>query len=37
MQHELGRGDVYTGFWWVNLMEKGHFVEPGIDGKIIFE
>ena len=26
---------MYTGFWWGNLMEKDHFVDPGIDEKII--
>ena len=24
-----------TGLWWGNLREKGHFEEPGVDGRII--
>jgi len=27
------RGEVYTGFWWGNLRERGHFGDPGIDGE----
>jgi hypothetical protein len=30
-----GRGEVYTGFWWVNLREGDHLEDPGIDGRII--
>jgi hypothetical protein len=29
-----GRGKVYTGFWWRNLMEKDHFEDPGVGGNI---
>jgi hypothetical protein len=29
------RGEVYTRFWWGNLRERGHLVDPGIDGRII--
>jgi hypothetical protein len=25
----------YTGFCWGNLGERGHFEDPGIDGRII--
>jgi hypothetical protein len=32
----LGSGEVCTGFWWGNLMERGHWGDPGIDGTIIF-
>jgi len=31
----MGRGEVYTGFWWVNLREKDHLEDTGIDGRII--
>jgi len=30
-----GRGEVYTGFWWENLRERGHLGDPGVDGRII--
>jgi hypothetical protein len=26
------RVEVHTGFWWVNLMERGHLEDPGLDG-----
>ena len=29
------RGEVHTGFWWGNLMERDHLGDPGIDWKII--
>jgi hypothetical protein len=25
----IWRGEVYTGFWWGNLMERDHFEDPG--------
>jgi len=31
----MGRGDLYTGFWWGNLKEIYHLEDPGIDGRII--
>jgi len=31
----MGRGEVYTGFWWGNLREGDHFEDPGVDGMII--
>jgi hypothetical protein len=27
--------DMYSGFWWGNLRERGHFGDPGVDGRII--
>jgi hypothetical protein len=31
----MGRGEVYTRFWWRNLRERDHLEDPGLDGKII--
>jgi len=31
----MGRGEVYTGFWWGNLRERDHLGDPGVDGRII--
>jgi hypothetical protein len=31
----MGRGEVYTGFWWRNLKERGLLEDTGIDGRII--
>ena len=31
----MGRGDVYTGFWWGNLRERDHLEYPGVDWRII--
>jgi hypothetical protein len=28
-------GEVYTGFWWVNMREKDHLEDTGIYGRII--
>jgi hypothetical protein len=30
----MGRGEMYTGFWWGNLMGRGHLADPVVDGKI---
>jgi len=30
-----GRGETYTWFWCGNLRERGHFGDPGVDGKLI--
>jgi hypothetical protein len=30
-----GRGEACTGFWWGNLRERDHRVDPGVDGRII--
>ena len=27
--------EVRTGFWWVNLRERNHLEDPGVDGVII--
>jgi len=26
---------LYTGFWWGNLSEKGHFEDPSVAGRIV--
>jgi hypothetical protein len=31
----MGRGEIYTGFWWENLRKRDHWEEPGVDGRII--
>ena len=31
----MGKGEVYTGFWWVNLRERDHLGDPGVEGRII--
>ena len=31
----MGRGDVYTGFWWGNLREGNHLEDPGVNWRII--
>jgi hypothetical protein len=30
-----GRGEAYTGYWWGNMKERDHLVDPGVDGRII--
>jgi hypothetical protein len=31
----MGRGEVYTVFWWENVRERDHLGEPGVAGRII--
>jgi hypothetical protein len=31
----MGRGGVYTGFWWGNMRERDHLGDRGVDGRII--
>jgi hypothetical protein len=31
----MGETGAYTGFWWVNLRERNHLEELGVDGRII--
>jgi hypothetical protein len=29
------RGEAYTGIWWLNLRERDHLKDPGVDERII--
>jgi hypothetical protein len=31
----MGRGNMYTGYWWVNPRERDYVGDPGVDGRII--
>ena len=31
----MGRAEVYTGVWWLNLKERDHLEEPGVDWRKI--
>jgi hypothetical protein len=33
----MGRGEVYTGFWWGNRRERDHLEDPGVDGRIYYD
>jgi hypothetical protein len=35
MWHVWVKGEVYTGFWWVNLRERDHLEDPGVDRRLI--
>jgi hypothetical protein len=30
-----GSREAYIGFWWGNLIERDHWGDPGVDGRII--
>jgi hypothetical protein len=30
-----GRGEVCTGFWWVNLRVRDHWGDPDVDERVI--
>jgi hypothetical protein len=31
----MGIREVYTGFWWGNLKDRGNLEDPGISGRMI--
>jgi hypothetical protein len=31
------RGGMHTEFWWGNLREGYHLIDPGVDGRIILK
>jgi len=31
----MGEGEACTGFWWVNLLERDQWGDPGPDGRMI--
>jgi hypothetical protein len=33
----MGTGEVLTGFWWGDIMERNHFEDLSIDGRIILK
>jgi hypothetical protein len=33
----MGRGEVYTGFWWGNLREREHLGDADVDRRIILK
>jgi hypothetical protein len=33
----MGRREMYKGFWWGNLRERDHLVDPGLNGRIILK
>jgi hypothetical protein len=37
MWHLCGSEEVRAGFWWGDLMERDHFGNLGVDGKIILK
>jgi hypothetical protein len=33
----MGTGEMHTGFWWEDPRERDHWVDPGVDGRIILK
>jgi hypothetical protein len=33
----MGRGDLYTGFWWGKLRERDYLEDQGIGGRVILK
>jgi hypothetical protein len=33
----MGEGRGMYGVWWVNLRERDHWGDPGVDGRIILK
>jgi hypothetical protein len=31
----MGKRESFIGFWWGNPRERDHWVDPGVDGRII--
>jgi hypothetical protein len=31
----MGRREAFVGFWWGNLRERNHWVDPGVGGRKI--
>jgi hypothetical protein len=33
MWHVWRRKEMYTGYWWENVLERGHLEDLGVDGE----
>jgi len=33
----MGRGQVFSGFWWGDLRERDHLEDPRVEGRIILK
>jgi hypothetical protein len=31
----MGRGEVHTGFWWGNMMERAYLEDSVVDGRVL--